>query len=129
MTTLPRLLSVLLGGLALGACTGGGDPVSDGADAGAVEIAIENFAYEPERVEVAPGTTITWTNRDDFAHTVTSGDPGAPSQAFDLELGDPSSHGSSGKMASVVLDEPGEVSYFCRLHPRMTATVIVTEER
>ncbi len=36
------------------------------------EITILDFVYTPQRLEVAPGTTVVVLNFDDFAHTVTS---------------------------------------------------------
>ena len=35
-------------------------------------VAIQNFAFSPATVTVKSGTTITWTNRDSDAHTVTA---------------------------------------------------------
>lgn len=125
MTTRSLVLPVLLGGLLLAGCTGSNDVEGDGDEP--VEIVIEGFAYRPETVTVPAGTRITFVNQDDFAHTATSGEPGAPTEAFDLQLGELGEHASSGKMADTVLGEPGRFDYFCRFHPRMTATVIVEE--
>ncbi|AXG10274.1 plastocyanin/azurin family copper-binding protein [Haloplanus rubicundus] len=32
----------------------------------------DDFAYDPERVTVAPGTTVRWVNDDDVGHSVTA---------------------------------------------------------
>src|SRR5882724_9248390 len=40
----------------------------------AVEVKIDNFSFAPATVTVSPGTTITWTNRDDIPHSVVSDD-------------------------------------------------------
>lgn len=40
--------------------------------ASTVEVGAVNGAFDPERIEVAPGDTVVFVNRDDRAHTVTS---------------------------------------------------------
>jgi len=47
------------------------------------EIIIQGMAFSPAEMSVAVGTTVTWTNKDAVAHTVTSGAPGAVSGQFD----------------------------------------------
>ena len=68
--------------------------------------------FVPERLEVALGQTITWTNRDFVPHTVTA--PG-------IESGDL----AEGKSWSMVANEKGEIAYICRLHPVMKGVVVV----
>lgn len=82
-------------------------------------------AYDPLDVEVAVGTTITWTNDDTVAHTVTSGvadDSGAEADGtFDSRFVEP------GETWSHTFTEPGEFPYFCAPHPWMRGSVTVTE--
>lgn len=61
------------------------------------------------------GTTLHVVNRDGFAHTFTAEDG-----AFDLELID------GGSEATIALDTPGEHPFFCRIHPSMRGTIVVT---
>lgn len=68
--------------------------------------------FIPERVEVAVGETLTFTNRDFVPHTVTA--PG-------IESGDL----AEGKSWSMVAKEKGEIAYICRLHPVMKGVVVV----
>lgn len=68
--------------------------------------------FVPERVEVAVGQTVTWTNRDFVPHTVTA--PG-------IESGDL----AEGKTWSMVAKQKGEIAYICRLHPVMKGVVVV----
>jgi len=63
---------------------------------------------------VPVGTTVTWTNEDDMVHTVTS-----TTKVFS------SSELNTGQSFSYTFTTPGTYPYFCALHPRMTATVIV----
>ena len=76
-------------------------------------------AFEPARLEVKAGTTVTWQQRDPGAHTATSGDveQGAagvtqrPDGLFDsgpLSTDDSFQH---------TFDDPGTYPYFCSLHP------------
>jgi plastocyanin len=76
--------------------------------------------YDPEDTFVTPGSTITWTNSDTAAHTVTSGNPtDGPDGKFDSGLISP------GKTFETVLDEKGTYQYFCQVHPWMTGSITV----
>ena len=37
-----------------------------------MHVTIQNHAFSPQTITVAPGTTVSWTNRDSAHHTVTS---------------------------------------------------------
>src|SRR3569833_4783682 len=80
----------------------------------AVSVTIDNFVFEPARLTVKAGTTVTWTNRDDIPHTVASKDRLFKSKAMDTD-----------ETYSFTFSTPGEYSYFCSLHPRMTGTIVV----
>ena len=76
------------------------------------------FYVLPE-ITVSSGTTVTWTNDDSTAHTVTPGENAQPEGQFD-----------SGMMAPAAtfehtFAEAGEYPYFCLLHPNMVGTVSV----
>jgi plastocyanin len=70
--------------------------------------------FVPERLEVAAGDRITWTNRDFVPHSVTA-------KASGIESGDL----AEGKSFGLVPKKPGEIAYICRLHPVMHGLVIV----
>lgn len=122
------ILIAFLTGLLLMAC---GQPAADQDPEAAAEtaaVSIEDFVYEPETLEVTVGTEITWTNQDDFAHTVTAGVPDDPdTAALDGVLGDLGEMNAAGTTFTTSFDEPGTVRYFCRFHPTMQATVVVTD--
>ena len=100
--------------LGLTACSSAsGESPESGAETAAVEIADSQF--QPQDIEVASGTSITWTNVDDVPHTVTFDD--SPVVSSD-ELGD-------GDSFTATFDDPGTFSYVCALHPEMSATVTV----
>ena len=112
------------------ACGGGGDSSSrsalseDGSSTTAGDspgaVTVRSFAFQPSPLRVATGATVTWTNRDQTVHTVTSGRPGAPDGTFDQAL--------DGKGATFEsrFPAPGTYNYFCRRHESMTAQVIVS---
>ena len=82
--------------------------------AATVEIVIDNFAFAPAELTVAPGTTVTWTNHDDIPHTVTSTDGAFKSHALDTD-----------DSFSFTFEKPGSYRYFCSLHPHMVGTITV----
>ena len=76
--------------------------------------AISNFAFAPQVIVVAPGTTVTWSNADEDPHTVVATDKSFHSAAMDTD-----------ESYSFTFTKPGEYAYFCSLHPHMTGKVIV----
>ena len=80
-------------------------------------VSISGFAFAPASLTVKAGTTVTWTNKDSDAHTVTSQGTGGPLGSAAL---------STGQSYSFTFTKPGTYSYLCTIHPFMTATVTVT---
>lgn len=78
-------------------------------------VSITNFTFSPATMTVQPGTTVTWTNQDDAAHTVTS-DSGNELGSNSLRKGQTYSH---------KFDKAGTYAYHCSIHPQMKATVTV----
>jgi plastocyanin len=84
-----------------------------GTDA-APQVLIDNYAFSPGSLTVKVGTTVTWINQDDDAHTVDS---------------------TQGKFKSATLNKgdrfefrftaAGEYPFYCRFHPKMTGKIIV----
>ncbi|MEV6058033.1 cupredoxin family copper-binding protein [Streptomyces sp. NPDC052107] len=80
-------------------------------------VAIKNFAFAPATLKVRTGTTVTWTNQDTDAHTVTSSGSGGPLHSPTL-----ATHGTY----TYTFTKPGSYAYLCAIHPFMTGTVEVT---
>ncbi len=81
-----------------------------------VSINIKSYTFVPATVTVPKGTTVTWTNGDSVAHTVTS-----VSREFDSGSIDP------GKTWSYVFNQGGTFEYSCSIHTTMPhGKVIVT---
>ena len=79
-----------------------------------VEIKIDNFTFTPPSLTVKVGTQITWTNGDDIPHNVVSSDNVFKSKTLDTD-----------EKFSFTPTKPGTYSYFCSIHPKMTAKVVV----
>jgi len=80
------------------------------------QVVIDNFAFSPREITVAPGTRVTWVNRDDVPHTATSN---VKPRMFDSGALD------TDATFSFVFKAPGTYAYFCAVHPHMTGKVIV----
>lgn len=91
------------------ASTGGDEAVAEAT------VTIVDFTFGPETLEIAAGTTVTFTNDDTTAHTAT-----AEEGAFDTGNIDP------GTSATVTFDTPGTYTYVCSYHPAMTGVIVVT---
>jgi plastocyanin len=80
-----------------------------------VEVKIDNFTFAPPALTVAVGTTVKWVNRDDIPHTVVSEDKSTfKSKAMDTD-----------DSFSYTFTKPGTYNYFCSIHPKMVAKVVV----
>ena len=87
---------------------------ADPPQAATAEVKIDNFSFGPATLTVAPGTTVTWVNRDDIPHTVVSTDSVFKSKGVDTD-----------EKFSFTFTKAGTFPYFCSIHPKMTATVVV----
>jgi plastocyanin len=80
-------------------------------------VSIVDFAFQPASLEVAAGTTVTWTNTGQAKHTATADDG-----TFDSKNLKP------GESFSFTFNTPGTFAYHCDVHPEMTGTIVVTGE-
>ena len=77
-------------------------------------VKIDNFTFDPPRLTVKAGTTVTWYNEDDIPHTVAASGKQFRSKTLDTD----------GKF-SFTFTTPGSYEYFCSLHPHMTGVIVV----
>ncbi len=84
------------------------------AAAATAEVKIDNFSFGAAVLMVAPGTTVTWTNRDDIPHTVVSTEGVFKSKVLDTD-----------EKFSYTFVKAGTFPYFCSIHPKMTGKVVV----
>jgi plastocyanin len=78
-------------------------------------VMISNYSFMPSSITVPTGTTVTWTNGDNVAHTVTSSD-GGPLNSPNIP---------PGQTYSYTFNAPGTYNYYCSIHPNMTGQVTV----
>lgn len=78
----------------------------------------QELRLRPAALVVKVGTTVTWTNQDGDAHTVTSQNNSGPLSSPPL---------NTGQTYAYTFTKPGTYSYLCTIHPFMTATVTVTQ--
>ena len=79
-------------------------------------VTIDQFAYSPRELTVTAGTRVTWVNRDDVPHTVTSTEKPRRFSSGTLDTDEQFAH---------LFTAPGTYEYYCAVHPKMTAKVIV----
>ena len=80
-------------------------------NSGKTEVLIQNFAFNPDTITIAKGTTILWTSLDSVPHLL-----GGDITSQKLQKGD---------TFSFTFEEAGTYNYHCIIHPAMTGTVIV----
>jgi plastocyanin len=74
---------------------------------------VKSYRFDPKTIEIQAGETVTWTNEDNFTHTV------EVEGRSDHEVG-------RGESVSITFDQPGTFDYVCTLHRHdMDGTVIV----
>jgi plastocyanin len=84
--------------------------------ANTAEIAIENFAFVPAALTVAPGTAVTWVNKDEEPHNIVNIDQPRRFRSPAID---------GGEKYTFVFAEPGTYRYICAVHPHMEGTVVV----
>jgi plastocyanin len=96
------------------------DRAAGGGRTGTVKVLMKDIAFLPRSVTVRKGGTVTWLNGDRLEHDVakrsgpgrnfTSGEPGglAPGDTYENAF-----------------RTPGNIAYYCRVHPRMRGTIAV----
>lgn len=84
-----------------------------GVDA-APQVIIDNYAFSPASLTVKAGTTVTFINHDDDAHTVDSTQGKFKSSTL-----------NKGDQFEFRFTEAGEYPFYCRFHPKMTGKIIV----
>ena len=77
-------------------------------------VTIKDDAYAPTSLTISAGQTVTFVNRDDDAHTVTSTTGTFDSKGLD-----------TGDVWHYTFTKAGTYKYFCELHPFMKGTIVV----
>lgn len=100
-----------------GACSGGGgsDCTSQNAAKLTGTLEIKDFSFNPSCITVASGSTISLSNSDPRGHTFTV-------KGTDVDV----TVAYNGGTAKATAPAAGRYDFYCRLHPEMTGTIIVT---
>ena len=90
----------------------GGSGNSEPVAATEVEM-VKSYSFDPKVIEIEAGDTVTWTNEDNFTHTV--------------QVDGQEDHKvEQGESVEITFDVPGTYDYVCTLHSQdMDGTVIV----
>ena len=108
---------VLAAALLLAACSGGGgSSSSSGSVATSTKsITISNFMFSPMHATVAPGSTVSVTNKDSVTHTLTA--TGGQFNTGDIGPGQTKTFTAPSKA--------GTYNYICNIHQYMMGTIVV----
>jgi plastocyanin len=107
---LPPAAAVLAATIVAASC--GSNGASKPVATTKVEMA-KSYRFDPKVIEIKAGDRVTWTNNDNFTHTV------KVDGQDDHKVG-------RGDSVSIAFDKPGTYHYVCTLHSHdMHGTVIV----
>lgn len=108
-----RLVPALLGLMILSSCGGAGTSAAGPVKTTTVNLP-PSYRFDPVSIQVPVGTTVTWTNNDNFTHSV-------------LVLGTSDTHNMKpGEKTSITFNTAGEFNYVCTYHTQdMKGKVIV----
>jgi plastocyanin len=87
--------------------------VSPTSGAERIRVTVDKMKFEPAEVSAHVGDTIEWLSSDFVAHTAT-----ARNNEWDVSI-------PAKGVGHVTLKHTGDVDYFCRFHPNMTARISV----
>jgi plastocyanin len=111
--TLFVLAATFLAALALPAVATAGGGCHDGATTGTGDTVEMNACFRPSTLQIDPGGTVTFVNRDAMTHNVTAMGWG---QFEDMNQGD---------AFRATFEESGVYPYACQYHPGMTGAILV----
>ena len=111
MRLLLPAVALLAASLFAAGCGGAGESSEPVAT---TEVAMaKSYRFDPKTIEIKAGDTVTWTNEDNFTHTV------EVDGQDDHKVG-------RGDSVEITFDKPGTYHYVCTLHSQdMEGTVIV----
>jgi plastocyanin len=106
------LLPALAAAVVFAAGCGGSGESSEPVATTEVQM-VKSYRFDPKVIEIKAGETVTWTNEDNFTHTV--------------EVDGHEDHKvEQGESFSIAFDTPGTYHYVCTLHSKdMDGEVIV----
>jgi plastocyanin len=113
------LLGVVASVVFIGACGGDDDGGGDGGGATSVEIAAQDFSFDPTTLELPAGgeVTLTLNNEGEAEHSFTVED-------LDVET---EAEGGESSETTFTAPDSGTTEFFCKYHPdQMTGEITVS---
>jgi plastocyanin len=92
---------------------------ASGTSAPAVEnvtVRIDGMRFNPQKITVKPGTTVTWVHGSQMPHTISGNADGMRSGTL-----------YKGQKYTHTFNTTGNYSYVCELHPSMRGSVVVEQ--
>jgi plastocyanin len=77
-------------------------------------IDIREYSFLPGNLTIRVGASVTWTNRDSVPHNATAGGNAWSTRTL-----------SGGESDSLTFATAGDYTYYCTIHPQMTARLSV----
>src|SRR5689334_24920746 len=116
-----RVTSMFLGAALVAGIAGcaPGSGSTSGSPVATTEVRLPpSYKFEPAAITVNAGSTVTWTNSDNFTHSVQFEGGGLPTDPMVM---------SPGQQVAFTFTTPGTYPYRCSFHPQdMRGTVTVT---
>jgi plastocyanin len=82
--------------------------------AAGAQVVLEKIAINPTSITIKVGDTVTWTNKDGFAHRLVG-------DKSEFDSGDM----AGGATYSFTPKSAGTIAYHCSIHPSMKGTIVV----
>ena len=112
-----RAVAALAVLLAVGGCGTSATSAPPPARTTSVDLP-KSYRFEPASIVVSKGATVTWTNSDNFSHSVQFLDGGLPTEPMVMAAG--------GAPVTFTFETAGAYRYQCSFHPQdMQGTVTV----
>ena len=111
------VLAVLCAGILVFGCNNSSNPPPPSSGGGSSHfhtVNVQNMAFSPSALTIAVGDTVSWTNGDAVAHTVTSNTGNELSGSL-----------SPAANYQHIFAAAGNYPYHCAIHPTMTGAVTV----
>jgi plastocyanin len=110
----PGLVLLASAALLIAGCGGTSSSAAPAVQTAQVDLP-PSYKFEPAHIQVARGTTVTWTNHDNFTHSI------QVQGQSEVHMMRP------GETTQITFSSPGDFAYLCTLHSQnMRGTVSVS---
>jgi plastocyanin len=99
---------------ALASTSGAAEDLNNAGAGPVASVSMDHNTFIPDEITVAPGTTVTWVNKEAMPHTVVDVNRGFRSKTLARDAA-----------FSFTFTTAGDYTYLCSIHPNMKGKVIV----